>query len=195
LLLGFIRPAGAGTIDKLYHFLETTQTLSADFAQIVVAKSGRRPQRSSGTMLISRPGRFRWQIEQPYIQLLVGDGARVWMYDPDLRQAMVQTMDAALGSTPAALLIGTDTLEKNFELSETGEREGLEWLEARPRSPDSGFEKLELGFSGEDLKAMELYDNFGQTTSIVFSSLRRNPSLPPALFNFVPPAGTDVIGE
>ena len=188
-------PAYAGALDKLHRFLETTQTLSADFAQIVVGKSGRRPQQSAGAMLISRPGKFRWQIEKPYLQLLVGDGVRVWMYDPDLRQATVKTMDAALGSTPAALLVGTDALEKSFDFSETGEREGLEWLEARPKSPDSGFEKLELGFSGEDLQAMELYDNFGQTTSIVFANLRRNPSLPPDLFYFVPPAGTDVIGE
>jgi outer membrane lipoprotein carrier protein len=104
-------------------------------------------------------------------------------------------VDTALGGTPAALLAGTDTLEKNFDLAETGEREGLEWLEARPKSPDGGFEKLELGFSGEDIKAMALYDNFGQTTSIVFSKLQRNPDLPAALFTFVPPPGVDVIGE
>jgi outer membrane lipoprotein carrier protein len=187
--------AYASAIDKLNRFLETTQTLSADFEQIVVAKNGRRPQQSAGRMLISRPGKFRWQIEIPYLQLLVGDGAQVWMYDPDLKQATVRTMDAALGSTPAALLVGADTLEKNFDFFEMGEREGLEWLEARPESPDSGFEKLELGFSGEDLKAMELYDNFGQTTSIVFFRLLRNPDLPAALFTFTPPPGVDVIGE
>jgi outer membrane lipoprotein carrier protein len=188
-------PAHASAIDRLNRFLETTKTLSADFAQIVVAKNGRRPQQSSGTMTISRPGRFFWQIVVPYSQSLVGDGERVWMYDPDLKQATVKKMDMALGSTPAALLVGTDTLEKNFDLRELGAREGLEWVEAWPRSPDSGFEKLELGFDGDDLKAMELYDNFGQTSSLVFSNIRRNPSLPADLFHFVPPAGIDVIGE
>ena len=187
--------AHASAIDKLNRFLETTQTLSADFAQIVVAKNGRRPQQSAGTMLISRPGRFRWQIEQPYLQLLVGDGERVWMYDPDLRQATVRKIDAALGGTPAALLAGTGVLEEDFELRELEAREGLEWLEALPKSPDSGFEKLQLGFDGENLKAMELFDNFGQTTSLVFFRLLRNPPLPAASFTFVPPAGIDVIGE
>ena len=187
--------AHAGAIDKLHRFLETTKTLRADFAQIVVAKNGKRPQQSVGVMMISRPGKFRWQIEKPYSQLLVGDGEKIWMYDPDLRQVTVKKMDAALGSTPAALLVGGNTLERNFDLRELGEREGLEWLEAKPKSPDSGFEKLELGFDGENLKAMELYDNFGQTTSLVFSNLQRNPSLPAAQFRFVPPAGTDVIGE
>jgi outer membrane lipoprotein carrier protein len=187
--------AHAGALDKLSRFLETTKTLSAEFSQRVVTKEGQRPQQSAGTMLISRPGKFRWQIEEPYSQLLVGDGERVWMYDPDLKQATVRKMDAALGGTPAALLAGTNRLEDGFELRELDAHEGLEWLEAVPRSPDGGFEKLRLGFEGDDLKAMELFDNFGQTTSLVFFNLLRNPPLSAAQFDFVPPAGIDVIGE
>lgn len=189
----------ASAIDKLHRFLESTKTMRADFAQIVVAKNGKKPQQSSGVMMFSRPGKFRWQIEKPYAQLLVGDGERVWIYDPDLRQVTVRKVDAALGSTPAALLVGEgggkSALEKNFTLREAGEREGLEWLEAIPKTPDSGFEKLQLGFSGTDLKAMELFDNFGQTTSLFFSHLERNPSLAATQFRFTPPAGVDVIGE
>lgn len=191
----FAVSAQAGAIDKLNRFLDTTRTLRADFAQIVVAKNGKRPQQSVGVMMVSRPGKFRWQIDKPYNQLLVGDGEKIWMYDPDLRQVTVKKMDAALGSTPAALLVGGSTLEKNFTLRELGEREGMEWLEATPKSPDSGFEKLQVGFVGDDLKAMELFDNFGQVTSLVFSNVQRNPSLPAANFRFVPPVGADVIGE
>jgi outer membrane lipoprotein carrier protein len=187
--------ARAGALDRLSGFLETTKTFSAEFSQIVVARNGRKPQQSAGTMMISRPGRFLWQIVTPYEQWLVGDGERVWMYDPDLRQATVRKMDAALGGTPAALLVGAGTLEKNFDLQELETREGLEWVEARPKSPDSGFEKLELGFDGNDLKMMELLDHFGQTTSLVFSRIRRNPTLPDSLFRFTPPAGTDLIDE
>ena len=190
-----IPSAQAGAIDKLHRFLETTKTLRADFAQIVVAKNGMRPQQSTGVMMVSRPGKFRWQISKPYEQLLVGDGEKVWIYDPDLRQVTIRKVDAALGSTPAALLVGSNELEKSFNLREIGERESLEWLEATPKSPDSGFEKLQLGFSGNDLKAMELYDNFGQTTSLLFLHLERNPSLASTLFRFTPPAGVDVIGE
>ncbi|WP_305072424.1 outer membrane lipoprotein chaperone LolA [Propionivibrio sp.] len=191
----FAVSAHAGAIDKLHRFLETTRTLRADFAQIVVAKNGKRPQQSVGVMMISRPGKFRWQIEKPYSQLLVGDGEKIWMYDPDLRQVTVKKMDAALGSTPAALLVGSNSLEKNFNLRELGEREGMEWLEATPKSADSGFEKLQLGFSGDELKAMELFDNFGQTTSLAFTNVQLNPALPAAQFRFTPPAGADVIGE
>lgn len=187
--------ANAAAIDKLHRFLEATKTVRADFTQIVVAKNGRKPQQSSGVMMFSRPGKFRWQIEKPYSQLLVGDGDKIWIHDPDLRQVTVKKVGAALGSTPAALLAGDNTLEKNFTLREAGEREELEWLEALPKSPDSGFEKLLLGFAGNDLKAMELFDNFGQTTHLLFSRLERNPSLAPTLFRFTPPAGADVIGD
>lgn len=185
----------AGAIDRLHGFLETTKTLRADFAQLVVAKNGKKPQASSGVMMISRPGKFRWQIDKPYEQLLVGDGDKVWIYDADLRQVTVKKFDAALGSTPAALLVGGNVLDKNFTLREAGEHDGVEWVEALPKGSDSGFERLRLGFSGNELKAMELYDNFGQTTTLLFSHSERNVAIAPALLRFVPPAGVDVIGE
>jgi outer membrane lipoprotein carrier protein len=195
LCLFAAQTASAGAIDKLHRFLESTKTVRADFAQIVVAKNGRKPQQSTGVMMFSRPGKFRWQIEKPYSQLLVGDGEKVWIYDPDLRQVTAKKVGAALGGTPAALLAGDNAFEKNFTLRELGDREGMEWLEAIPKTPDSGFEKITLGFSGNDLKAMELFDNFGQTTSLLFARLERNPPLAASLFRFTPPAGADVIGD
>ncbi len=195
LCLLFAQTATAGAIDKLHRFLDTTHTARADFAQIVVAKNGRKPQQSSGVMMFARPGKFRWQIDKPYQQLLVGDGDKVWIYDPDLRQVTVRKVGAALGGSPAALLAGDNALDKNFLLSEAGEREGIEWLEAIPKSTDSGFEKIRIGFSGADLKAMELFDNFGQTTTLLFARLERNPPLAATLFRFTQPAGADVLGE
>ena len=192
----FVVPfAEAAAVDKLHRFLDTMKTLRADFAQIVVAKNGKKSQQSSGVMMISRPGKFRWQIEKPYSQLLVGDGEKVWIYDQDLRQVTVKKVDAAIGSTPAALLVGGKTLEKNFTLREIGGRDGLEWLEAIPKTADSGFEKIQIGFSGNDVKAMELFDNFGQMTSLYFNNIDRNPPLAASLFSFKPPAGVDVLGD
>lgn len=190
-----VSAAHAGAIDQLQQFLATTKTLRADFVQTVVAKNGKKPQLSNGVLMLSRPGKFRWQIERPYVQLLVGDGEKVWIYDPDLRQVTVKKVDQALGSTPAALLVGDIVIERNFTLREGGERDGLAWVEAIPKTPDSGFEKLRLGFTGSELKAMELYDNFGQTTALSFSHSARNAPIAPATFRFTPPAGVDVIGE
>ena len=127
--------------------------------------------------------------------MLVGDGEKVWIYDQDLRQVTVKKVDAAIGSTPAALLVGGKTLEKNFTLREIGARDGLEWLEAIPKTADSGFEKIQIGFSGNDVKAMELFDNFGQMTSLYFNNIDRNPQLAASLFSFKPPAGVDVLGD
>ncbi|HJW26549.1 MAG TPA: outer membrane lipoprotein chaperone LolA, partial [Rhodocyclaceae bacterium] len=173
----------------------STRTLRADFSQTVVGKAGRKPQQSSGTLAISRPGKLRWEIQKPYPQLMVGDGDKFWIYDPELKQVTVRKMGQAIGSTPAALLSGSTDLEKNFALKEGGEVEGLNWVEALPKSSDSGFEKVRLGFAGNELKAMELLDNFGQTTQVRFSRIERNPALPATLFKFTPPAGADVVGE
>jgi outer membrane lipoprotein carrier protein len=187
--------AQAGAIDQLHDFLKSTRTLKADFSQMIVGKNGRKPQQSSGTVAISRPGKLRWEIIKPYPQLVVGDGEKVWIHDPDLQQVTVRKAGQAIGGSPAALLSGSNELEKNFTLKEAGEAEGMAWVEATPKAGDSGFEKVRLGFSGSDLKAMELQDSFGQTTLIRFAKIERNPALPAATFKFVPPAGTDVVGE
>jgi outer membrane lipoprotein carrier protein len=187
--------AEAGAIDQLHQFLTNTRTLKAEFTQMVIGKSGRKPQNSSGLVAISRPGKLRWDIQKPYPQLVVGDGEKIWIYDTELKQVTVRKSGQAISGSPAAILSGNNDLEKNFTLSEAGEAEGMAWVEATPKASDSGFEKVRLGFAGSDLKAMELQDSFGQTTHIRFSKLERNPALPASTFKFVPPAGVDVVGE
>jgi outer membrane lipoprotein carrier protein len=195
--VGFLLPqwVNAGAVDQLHRFLDSTRTLKAEFSQIVIAKNGRKPQQSSGFVAISRPGKLRWEIVKPYPQLIVGDGETIWVYDQELQQVTVRKAGQAIGSSPAALLAGNNDLEKNFTLSDAGSSEGLSWLEASPKNADSGFDKIRMGFSGADLKAMELSDSFGQTTQIRFGRLERNPVLPAANFKFTAPAGVDVIGE
>lgn len=187
--------AEAGAVDQLHQFLSGTRTLKADFSQIVIGKSGRKPQQSSGVVAISRPGKLRWEIQKPYPQLVVGDGEKIWIYDPELKQITVRKAGLAISGSPAALLAGSNELEKNFVLEEAGEAEGMNWVEATPKAGDSGFEKVRLGFAGKDLKAMELHDSFGQTTHIRFANLERNPVLPAATFRFTPPAGVDIVGD
>jgi len=187
--------AHAGAVDQLHDFLKNTRTLKAEFAQALISKNGRKPQQSSGTVAISRPGKLRWEIVKPYPQLVVGDGEKIWIHDPELQQVTVRKAGQAIGSSPAALLSGNNDLEKNFTLKEAGEAEGMAWVDAVPKAGDSGFEKVRLGFSGNDLKAMELQDSFGQTTHIRFSKIERNPVLPAGTFKFTPPAGADVVGE
>jgi outer membrane lipoprotein carrier protein len=119
----------------------------------------------------------------------------VWIYDRDLNQVTVSKMSKALGSTPAALLAGSSDIEAAFELSDAGERDGLEWLEAKPREREAGFERIRMGFDVAGVRAMELTDHFGQTTLLRFTDLVRNPKVDPAEFRFTPPKGADVLGE
>ena len=187
--------ASAAAVDQLHQFLQNTRTLKAEFSQLVTAKNGRKPQESSGWLAISRPDKLRWEIRKPYPQQVIGDGEKIWVHDPELRQVTVRKAGKAIGDSPAALLSGSNELEKKFTLKEAGEADGLAWVEAIPKTTDSGFEKIRLGFAGSELKSMVLQDNFGQTTHILFSSIERNPALPAGMFRFVPPAGTDVVGE
>ncbi|PIX04727.1 MAG: outer membrane lipoprotein carrier protein LolA, partial [Gallionellales bacterium CG_4_8_14_3_um_filter_54_18] len=139
---------------------------------------------------------FRWTYSKPYEQIIVGDGAKFWLYDKDLNQVTVKKLDAALGSSPAALLAGSNEIERGFTLKEAGQRQGLEWLQATPKSQESSFSAVYMAFDAQaGLVAMELNDAFGHKTVLRFSAMQRNPKLPAAQFQFTPPAGADVLGE
>jgi outer membrane lipoprotein carrier protein len=188
-------PAAQDPAVRVKSFVESTKSLRAQFAQTVAAKNSKKPQISSGVLALSRPGKFRWQIDKPYEQLMVSDGQKVWLYDPDLKQVTVRRAAGTLGGTPAALLAGDNSIDKNFTLKDAGQREGRDWIEALPKTPDASFSRILLGFKGDTLQVMELSDNFGQTTHILFSQVERNPALPAATFKFTPPAGVDVVDE
>lgn len=191
----FAGAAEASAIDRFKSFLRTTQAARANFEQKVHDRSGTLVQESKGSFVFLRPGRFRWEYAKPVDQLIVGDGERVWIHDRDLNQVTVRRLSTALGSTPAALLAGSADVEKAFDLSDAGERNGLEWLEARPKDKEAGFERIRMGFNVAGVEAMELIDHFGQTTMLRFSALQRNPKVDPAEFRFEPPKGADVLGE
>ena len=197
LLFLVLLPAAAlaSGVERFQAYLRTTQTARADFEQKVFDREKKLVQQSKGSFSFLRPGRFRWSYAQPYAQLIVGDGARVWIYDEDLNQVTVRAMARALGSTPAALLAGAADVERAFELSDAGSRDGLEWLEAKPREREAGFERIRLGMGTAGVQAMELADHFGQTTVLRFSNIVRNPPLEPSTFRFTPPKGADVLGE
>jgi len=197
LALLFLLPgmALASGVDSLHGFLLHSHTMRAQFTQTVVDRNGKQVQNASGVMQFSRPGKFRWVYEKPYAQLIVGDGVKVWMYDADLNQVTVKKLDKALGSTPAALLAGNNEIEHNFDLIDGGRGEGLEWVEASPKTQDGSFEKIRLAFRDGTLAVMELRDHFGQTTMIRFLQLELNPKLAAKSFVFAPPAGADVVGD
>ena len=198
VLMLFVLPlaAHAGATDKLKNFIASTRSGQADFTQMVQDKNGKRIQGASGAMQFQRPGKFRWTYQKPYEQLIVGDGEKFWLHDVELNQVTVKKLDAALGSSPAALLSGNNEIERNFVLKDIEDRDGLEWLQAMPRAKDTSFEKILMAFNAKsDLVVMELRDTFGHNTVLRFSNLQRNPHLAANLFSFTPPKGADVLGE
>jgi len=187
--------ADAAGIATLKEFLQQTISCKARFAQIVVDRNLRQLQQVTGTMQFVRPGKFRWEYDKPYEQTIVGDGTRLWIHDKDLNQVTVRKLDQALGGSPAALLAGNNDIERIYALTNIGTQQGLDWLEAVPKSKDNAFERIRLGFGQHGLEAMELHDQFGQTTVIKFTAIERNPKLAPELFRFTAPKGADVITD
>ena len=194
--LGFMASAmaHAASIERLRQFVRDTQTARTPFTQTVTDKNGRIVQTVSGQFDLARPGRFRWSVEKPYKQLLVGDGQKVWVFDPDLNQVMVRNMGDALGASPAALLAGKQDVEAAFSWKDQLAADGLDWLSATPLAKESTFSEIRLGFDTNGLVALELFDAFGQKSVVRFTAFERNPKLPPELFRFTPPKGADVIG-
>jgi outer membrane lipoprotein carrier protein len=183
----------ADSIADLKNWLRETRTLKADFAQTSAGGIG--GGKSQGNMAISRPGKFRWSINKPYSQLMVGDGSRIWLYDPELKQVIVRKSEKALGGTPAALLAGDNDAEQRFTFKADGEHAGAEWVIAEPKQNDTGFVRIRIGLAGNELKGMVLEDSFGQVTTLVFSNVVRNGDAPASLFRFTPPAGVDVLKQ
>lgn len=192
-LLPTLAPAGEAT-DRLDDFFANVNLMQADFHQSLWDARGKMVKEAQGTLLMQRPGKFRWDYVTPFKQLIVADGKKIWIYDSELEQVTVKPIDAALGDTPALLLSGGQPLDRNFVLTDMGESKGLEWVELEPKETDGSFERVRLGF-GEDLEVMELLDNFGQTTKMNFINLRRDPKVDADLFRFTPPKGVDVIGD
>ena len=180
---------------RLERFLSSLDTMEAQFVQTLINPRGEMVEESRGTLWLSRPGKFRLHYTNPYEQLYVADGDKMWMYDRDLEQVTVKEQSDALGSTPALLLSSSEPLENNFTFTELGAHEGFQWLELEPRAADSNFDYVRLALEGDVLRAMEMVDGFGQTTRLFFETVERNPALAADTFLFQPPPGVDVIGE
>ena len=186
--------AHAAALDQFKTFVANTKSAKGEFTQQQQRKSanGKATPASSGSFVFARPGKFIWNYQKPYEQLLQADGDQLYIYDKDLNQVTVRKLGNALGSSPAAILFGSNDLEKNFTLSEAGTRDGLEWLNAVPKSKDTTFEQISIGLKNGTPEAMELKDTFGQTSVLKFTSFQRNPSLGAQQFKFEMPKGAEV---
>jgi outer membrane lipoprotein carrier protein len=187
--------AAESTPTPLDRYFEGLNTLRATFTQSVKDVKGKEIDRSSGTLIVQRPGKFRWETgAKGGGQLLVADGKNVWFFDRDLEQVTVKPVDAALSSTPAMLLSSTSNLRDSFALTPAGSREGLDWVLVEPLRNEADFRRALFGFGKDGLRKMIIDDRLGQTATVEFASVTRNGPVKPDEVSFTPPAGADVIG-
>jgi outer membrane lipoprotein carrier protein len=194
-LLFLSLPAFASGLDDFLAFNSSAKTATARFEQQVFDRAGKAVEKASGTFAFQRPGKFRWVYDKPNKQVLVGDGVKLWIYDPDLAQVTVKRIGQAISSTPAALLAGKDDITALFTLRDAGTADGLSWVEATPKAQDTGFERVRLGLQGKTLAAMELHDQLGGRTMLRFLDLKANSPVAADSFRFTPPKGADVLED
>ncbi len=190
----FSTVALAADDEALQAFFNDLSSLGAGFTQEVYAPGNQLQQRSQGRVIIQRPGKFRWDYEQPYEQHIVADGNRIWLYDVDLEQVTIKPQDQTMANTPASLLSGAGQLNEQFDVLALM-REGRDWFELVPKQPDSGFESIYVLLEDEVIRAMELKDSFGQFTRIRFDNVVLNKDYPSDTFSLNIPKGVDVIDE
>jgi outer membrane lipoprotein carrier protein len=192
----------AGGLKDLESFVSKVKSGKAEFIQVVTspAKDGQAPRvkTSSGSFEFSRPGRFRFEYTKPFAQTIVADGQTLWLYDADLNQVTARKQAAILGTTPAALIAAApdlSALQKDFTLQPAADKDGLQWVQATPKSKDGQLQNVRVGFKGTELAALEILDSFGQRSLLTFANLQTNVALAQDAFQFKPPAGADVIRQ
>jgi len=191
-------PVYANALEQFKRFVTDTRAARGEFTQRMVKGEGdklRVSSQSNGTFAFSRPGKFIWNYKKPYEQVLQSDGNTMYIHDQDLNQVTVRALGNAIGSSPAAILFGSNDLEKNFSLSDAGNKEGIDWLQAIPKTKDTQFERIGIGLRDGLPVGMELRDSFGQVSVINFTRFEKNPSLPANQFKFVMPKGADLLQQ
>lgn len=181
---------------ELIGLLNNVRNMQGEFIQTISNNKGKSINQTSGLMALQRPGKFRWDTRQPSKQLIVTNGTKVWIYDPDLEQVTIRYLTKEAGETPALLLSNTNsTLEKDFRVTAINNNGSLKWFLLTPKDRGSMFEAIKLGFENQNIKQMQLQDHLGHVTNIQFNRVVMNATLTPSLFTFKPPRNVDVIDE
>lgn len=194
--------AQAGGLESLESFIQSARSGKAEFTQVVTAPAregqAARSKTSSGTFEFARPNRFRFIYKKPFEQTIVADGQTLWLHDVDLNQVTARKQAQVLGSTPAALVAASPdlaTLRKDFDLKALPDQDGLQWVQATPKTKEGQLHHVKAGFRGNELAALEILDGFGQRSVLTFSKMELNAAVSPDAFRFTPPNGVDVVRQ
>ncbi len=195
LLLPVVALADMSGTEKLDHFVKKVNTFQAHFEQTVLDPDGNLVEQAQGEFQLARPGKFRWDYNDPYPQHIVADGKNVWFYDVDLEQVTVKAQDEALEDTPATLLSGQALPEDSYTIRNLTSDDGLTWVELTPKQSASNFQSVMLAFNNDELQQMIMRDSFDQRTRLMFSQVKINPTFKKDTFKLSAPEGIDIVGE
>lgn len=185
--------AFATASDDIAQRLSGFTSMTANFQQTVYDAKKQPIQQSSGSMALSRPGKFRWEVTQPTPQLLLADGKNLWIYDMDLDQATRQAISPDNANSPASLLSGdVSALQQRFSVTNLNEKPYTAFR-LKPRKANDLFKYIDLYFDQDQLVQMQLADNLGSLSVFDFNQIQLDPPLSDKLFTFKPPKGVDVI--
>jgi outer membrane lipoprotein carrier protein len=189
--------ANAAPSDELAQLLNSVRSMKANFTQLTYNNKGKVTQRAYGRMAMQRPGRFRWDVTKPIPQLIIANQTKLWIYDPDLQQVTVRSLQKAAGETPALLLSHDNSmLGTHFNVKTLpNDAKQRHWFVLSPKKADDMFVSIRMGFSGNQILEMRLQDNLGHTTIIQFQNIQQNVNVPASLFVFKPSKKIDVIDE
>jgi len=188
----------ADGISDLNAFVNNVSSMSSEFSQVVLDKTGLKLQDVEGVMLFKRPNKFRWDYLKPYQNQIISDGDRLFMYDQDLRQVSINPIAKVAGSTPLLIIAGRN-IEKYFTLRNIEDQvanemnQNIKWVEAVPKEEGAGFSKVILGLTENKLSVMKIVDAFEHTTTISFKNAKYNVTLVDNDFLFKLPTGVDVV--
>lgn len=179
---------------QLEQFVAHITSATGNFTQTVKGNNNlQQSNQQSGQFAFERPGKFVWDIKQPYEQLVISDGKQIYQYDPDLEQVTQRSSGSAISNSPAALLFGAGSLADTFNLKDLATKGKTQWLRATPIQKDAGFVHVDIGFVNDLPVQLNLLDSFGQITEITFTDFKINPILADSKFKFIVPDGVDLV--
>ena len=180
---------------RLDSLLTNVDSLTADVVQLIVESDGGILEESSIKMLLKKPNGFYWETITPYQELIVTNGIKLWNYQPDLEQVVIEDWDVSKSELAAQLLSGkTENLDSEYiieELSDTSN--DSQQFVLTPVDADSIYTRISINFITSELDLIYLNSRNGQQTVWRFDAIERNQILEDSLFNFQPPAGIEVI--
>ncbi len=181
--------------EEIQSLLSPVDTFNAAFEQEITTESGEFVQKSFGTMLLKKPGLFRWEIKKPEHAIVVANGKKLWNYDQELEQVTIQDISNNANTTLMLLLSGEfSAIENDYIVENKGcEKNSDRCFKLTPKSEMSDFQWISLGFKESQLREINILDHLGQISKIIFNKIKVNDNIASNMFEFQIPKGTEVV--